>query len=306
MYINSNQSTMPVKLKIVSRSASASPSPSPSPLPLPSPSPSVEHQDLPASFKPHPKYQEFFACEETGKIVWKKDNNKIKQKYPSKTGFLRLSVEGGSVVTIKQEEFVADIFKPKPKETVKMERKGEKWIIIKKDDYNPKEHDDYIPPRYIEWEAVDESRRKVANKRKSGSQSPILPPLERATKDILRPAVVTAVAAAENKIVKRPSVSSASSPQSDDDEYNGECAQCDLYAENIEGYKETIEELRQDRDSLIRRDQRTRDEILDAEKDDLKAQIRKMFSLLSPEQATAMKLELSKTMKSFQLFGVTS
>lgn len=296
MYINNNQSTMPVKLKIVSRSASASPSPSPSP--------SVEHQEIPASFKSHPIYTQFFACEETGKIVWKKDNNKIKQKYPSKTGFLRLSVEGGSVVTIKQEEFIADIFKPKPKETVKMERKGEKWIIIKKEDYNPKEHDDYIPPRYIEWEAVDESRRKVAEKRKSGSQSPILPPLERATNDILRPAAVAA--AAENKIVKRPSVSSASSSQSDHDDYNGECPQCDLYAENIEGYKETIEELRQDRDTLIRRDQRTRDEIIDAEKDDLKAQIRKMFSLLSPEQATAMKLELSKTMKSFQLFGVTS
>jgi hypothetical protein len=210
-------------------------------------------------------------------------------------------MDGVIVYQEPQQRFIADIFKPKPKETVKMERKGEKWIIKIKKDYNPKEHDDYIPPRYIEWEAVDESRRKVAEKRKSGSQSPILPPLERATKDILRPA-----AAAENKIVKRPSVSSASSPQSDDDNYNGECPQCDLYAENIEGYKETIEELRQDIHFLERQQQRDRDTILDAEKDDLKAQIRKMFSLLSPEQATAMKLELSKTMKSFQLFGVTS
>lgn len=291
MYINNNQSTMPVKLKIVSRSAS----------PSPSPSPSLEHQDLPASFKPHPKYQEFLACEETGKIISRK-NGKQKEKRANVRGYIQLYMDGVIVYQEPQQRFIADIFKPKPKETVKMERKGEKWIIKIKEDYNPKEHDGFIPPRYIEWEAVDESRRKVAEKRKSGSQSPILSPLERATKDILRPAAIAATA--ENKIVKRPSVSSASSPQSDD--YNGECPQCDLYAENIEGYKETIEELRQDRDSLIRRDQRTRDEILDAEKDDLKAQIRKMFSLLSPEQATAMKLELSKTMKSFQLFGVTS
>jgi hypothetical protein len=144
--------------------------------------------ELPASFKPHPQYTSFFACEETGKIMWKKGNEKCKEKRANIKGYIQLSQNGQIIANIKQQQFIADIFAPPPpRTTAKMESRYEKWELVISDEYKPSEHNGFLPPRFLKWTVVEESRRETAARKSSSrSVSPKLTVMEKITKKVLR------------------------------------------------------------------------------------------------------------------------
>jgi len=151
--------------------------------------------ELPASFKPHPQYSSFFACEETGKIMWKKYNDKCTEKRANINGYIQLSQNGKILANMKQIQFIADIFAPPaPRITTKMQNRDEKWKLVISKEYKPSEHNGYLPPRFIKWEVVDESRRETAQRLSaSRSASPKLTEMEKVTKKVLRECIAESV-----------------------------------------------------------------------------------------------------------------
>lgn len=244
---------------------------------------------IPPSFKPHPKHTEFLACEETGKIIWKKENGKIKEKYANSRGYIQLSINGHIAYQKPQEQFIAEIFKPQPPTTVKMESRAEKWVLIINKEYDALKYQGYIPARFIEWEKQDESRRKTAKIQKSRENFGIFSPQERATREILRPAN-------DGGAARRPSassVSSASSATAETDETD------ETYDDTLRNEYET---LRKDYDSAMRQLERERKQLIDYQIDSLKSQMKRIYSLLSSEEANRIKLELVKEFRPHDAF----
>lgn len=185
--------------------------------------------ELPASFKPHPQYTSFFACEETGKIMWKKGNEKCKEKRANIKGYIQLSQNGQIIANIKQQQFIADIFAPPPpRTTAKMESRYEKWELVISDEYKPSEHNGFLPPRFLKWTVVEESRRETAARKSSSrSVSPKLTVMEKITKKVLRECISESVVPvpANKKII----VADADADADDDDyqsDSGSECSTC--------------------------------------------------------------------------------
>lgn len=192
------------------------------------------------NFKPHPIFKQFYACENTGRIEWRKSTGITKLKHANKCGFLDLRENGDRLANIKQTQFIADIFLPKPRITTRMERRYEDWFIKISDDYNQNDWNGYIPPRFLSWVVEDKSRRKTK-------------------------------LAQNNKNDPQPQTQ----PTLNDDE--------------IQQLKDTLESIRSDRDGLLRVLQRTRDEILDHEKNELKKENQILKNILQRHGLTTEK-----------------
>lgn len=275
---------MPPKFRIIRASPSSSDNEASNAAPK-----NIEDEAPVDTFKPHPKYSNFFACEETGKIIHRKENGKEKQVRINKIGYIQLFEHGNVLFQGRVEKLIADIFNPEPPRTVKMESRAEVWKLKVSEDYDKTKNEGYIPPRYLEWVIADESRRKGTS-RKNETSSKTGTHLENITNAILRP--MNGVPKA-----KRPSVSSQSTVS--DNTYGSDEQFEYLQKQNLE-LEEQNEILRSDIAGLIRQQQMSQDEILDGEKDNLKGQIRKMFDLLDPETRTNLKLQLSRLHHSYR------
>jgi hypothetical protein len=242
------------------------------------------------TFKPHPKYSNFFGCEETGKIIHRKENGKERIVKVNKIGYIQFHEHGSMIYQSRIENVIADIFNPEPPRTVKMESRAEVWKLKVSEDYDKTKNEGYIPPRYLEWIIADESRRKGTSRTKTQTSSKTGTHLENITNAILRPTNGVPNA-------RRPSVSSQSTVS--DDTYGSNEQFEYLQKQNLE-LEEQNEILRSDIAGLIRQQQMSQDELLDAEKDNLKGQIRKMFDLLDPETRTNLKLQLSRLHYSYR------
>ena len=216
----------------------------------PAPDAPVEPEPIPVAdtFRPHPVYQQFYACENTGRIEWRKSTGITKLKHANKFGYLDLRENGHQLAHPKQTQFIADIFKPKPQTTTRMERRSEEWIIKISDDYNESDWDGYIPPRFLSWVVADKSRRKtkLSQNNDDDDTQPQTPP------------------ARNNDEIQK-------------------------LKDRITALEETIESIRSDRDGLLRVLQRTRDEILDHEKDELKKENQRLKNIIQRHELPSEK-----------------
>lgn len=265
----------------------AAAAPEPEPI-VPQPR-TLELSEIPPSYKPHPQYTEFLACEETGKIIWKKENG-IKEKYATSRGYIQLCINGRVAYQKPQIQFIAEIFKPEPHTTVKMQNRAEKWVLKLTKEYDALKYEGYIPARFIEWKVEDESRRKTAKIQKARENFGIFNPLERATRDILRPAN-------DGGAARRPSASSASiastaTAETDETDETDETYETDERFEKMRlellNLQEQIDYLKEDRDLLLRRLSNAEDKIWDAYKDESKMLIKQLISVLNPEQSQSI------------------